>query len=274
MSGIFPTYVLPSDLRALKSRINPQVTLIDAIVQRTPSLDAETRTQWQLFTAQWREFFAAGDAWRTAAQNDAGAAFERKLRDLKSVLSSQCFGVPAPAPKRDVSFLPTWVTPTLVREQKTRITPRVRELGLKVAQASALDETMRRAWVEFAGAWGAFEADEEGWTHCTAQYENALAFEDVLPEWDDTVSIAGAGLPQASPGTTAPPPYVNGPAPRPRGVAPGLPSPPAFAPSAPGGFGYAPPAPPSKGFGLVPVLVLGAAVVAGVVLLKRPATNE
>ncbi len=250
MSGLFPTVVVASDLRSLKDRINPQVSLVDAIVQRTASLDAATRGEWQAFAAQWREFFGS-DGFLTSSQMDAGQALERKLRDLKSVLSSQCPGVPSPAPKRDVPFLPTWVTPNLVREQKTRIGPRVRDVGRKAAQAPGLEEGVRRAWAEFHHAWSAFESEAEEWTHGAAQWMNALAFEDVLPEWEDAIAMASAGFaaPAPAPAETWFPPA--------RGVAPGLPVPAASAGTS-----------TSAGSGAA-VLAIGAAVlVVGVVLLK------
>jgi len=211
MSGIFPTIVFPRDLRVLKDRVSPQVALIDALVKRTLALDPGSREAWEAFAAEWRNFVAGSDDGSTGAKVDAGEELERQLRDLKSLLSSQCFGVPTPAKKRDVPFLPTWVTPSLVRQQKERAAPRVRELGAKVAQARELPDAARTAWVEFARAWASFESDPEEWTHCAAQYANALAFEDVLPEWADALAMLAGGdrAPSApgfpvSPGTSGP----------------------------------------------------------------------
>lgn len=253
MSGLFPTVVTESDLRTLKARINPQITLIDGIVQRTTaSLDEKSRGDWREFAAQWRAFFVS-DGLLTSSQVDVGQALERRLRDLKSVLSSQCYGVPSPAPKRAVSFFPTWVTSNLVREQKSRIAPRMREIGMKVVPE--LEEGVRRAWGEFARAWAEFESDAEAETHATAQYENALAFEDVLPEWDDAIAMASGSVPQTTPLPFPASPLGNEP-PRPRGVAPGLPSPDAALATV-----------PKEGMGVA--IAVGAAVlVASVLLLK------
>ena len=264
MSGIFPTVVLPRDLRVLKERVQPQVTWIDARVQQTPALDAASREAWQTFAAQWRDFVASADDQSTGAKVDAGEVLERTLRDLKSLLSSQCFGVPTPARKRDVSFLPTWVTPSLVRDQKQRVAPRVRELGAKVAQAAALPDAARAAWVQFARAWASFESDAEEWTHCAAQYANALAFEDVLPEWSDAIAMLAGSDASAtsSPGTS--PPW---------GVAP--PGAPGF-PMSPGTSGPEYPGPPVRpgasparaaGRSGVPVIAIAAAVAVGALVL-------
>ncbi len=303
MSAFVPALVVASDLRALKNRVNAQVGLLDAIVRRTRSLDPTTLGNWQKFSASWRALFTSADEDQTGSQMRDGQAHEDALRGLKSLLSSQCFGVPAPAPKRDVPLLPTWVTPDAVRVQKTRVAARVRALGIKAMQSASLDPVVRGAWLEFARAWSTFESEQEEWTHCAAQYRNALAFEDVLPEWEESVDI-GAYNTGASPslGGGWPPAFQPSfGAPAAPGVAPGFPNPGYVQPLASGwpyplqpSFGstrapgvapglpsptYTPPpaaAPSSNGIGRGTVMVIGAAavLVAGIFLLQDSNNDE
>ncbi len=297
MTALVPALVVASDLRALKNRVNAQVGLIDAIVRRTRPIDVTALSNWRTFAASWRALFTSADEDQTGSQMRDGQAHEDALRGLKSLLSSQCFGIPAPAPKRDVPLLPTWVTPDVVRVQKVRVAARVRALGLKAMQSASLDPVVRGAWLEFTRAWSTFESEDEAWTHCAAQYRNALAFEDVLPEWEEAIDTGaynagaspslGGGWPSPFQPSFGPPtapgvapgfsnpgyaqPLADGwPSPfqpsfgptRAPGVAPGLPSPTYALPAAA--------APSSNGALRGTVIVIGAAavVVAGIFLFQ------
>lgn len=219
MSGLLK-FVLPADLRAMKNRVHPSVVLIDALVQSTRSLDPSLRSGWVAFVSEWRGFFSADDSDRTSAQYDAGEELERKLRGWKSLLSSQCFGVPSPAAKREIAMF-TWATPDAVREQKARVEPRVRELATKAARTPQLTAAFRDAWRQLLLNWTAFANEPEEWTHAAAQLDCALAYEDVLPEWEEAMGLAAATPSEL--GTAMADRAVPDVAPR--GVAPGLPAP-------------------------------------------------
>ena len=224
MSAVGPlTRIDTRDLLALKLRIDPQVTLIEALVKRTPSLNSSAFNDWNAFAAKWSEFFRTANAVSDpSAHYEHGLGLEQWFRNLKSVLSSQCLGVPSPAPKREAPLV-TWITPNIVREQKNRISPRVRDITARVEHGAPLGEFVRNAWASFATAWFSFESGEEEWLHCFAQYDTALAYEDALSEWVETFSLLGLGSAR-----TTPSPSTER---RSRGVAPGLPVPGATPPS-------------------------------------------
>jgi hypothetical protein len=196
--------VLPSDVHALKVRVSPSVDLVRARVNRALSLPSELRAQWQAFASEWSEYVRDNASTFSPSNYDTGLALEGKLRDLKSVLSSQCPGVSPPSAKRPSPFFGTWASPTDVRAQKNRTDALVRALNSAMAASSSLDADARRAWSEFFRGWVSFFNDDDSWVHGATLYECAVAYEDTLPEWRDVLDFASRDALGASPAAPNP----------------------------------------------------------------------
>ncbi len=221
--------VLPSDVHALKARVAPSVALVTSRVRRATALATELRAQWQAFAAEWADY--AGDTLSVFSPSnyEKGITLEGKLRELKSVLSSQCPGVSPPAAKHPSSFFGTWASSSDVRTQKNRTDTLFRELNMAMAASSTLDADARREWGNFFRAWVEFFNSEDSWIHGATLFECAVAYEDTLPEWRDVLDLANdvaagtsSNLPPTSPIVGYPPPPFILP---PLGAGPSLPSP-------------------------------------------------
>ena len=91
MSGFLPKFVLPSDVRDLKIRLDPVVRSLDASAAQCATLDPATRTSWADFSRAWRAYFDEEDSWlHTAAQMDAGESYERQIADWQRLLATPC----------------------------------------------------------------------------------------------------------------------------------------------------------------------------------------
>jgi hypothetical protein len=89
MSGLLPRFVLPADVRSLKVRLDPVVRSLDGTAASCAGLPDATRTNWNDFSKAWRAYFAEEDSWlHTAAQMDAGEAYERQIADWQRFLST------------------------------------------------------------------------------------------------------------------------------------------------------------------------------------------
>jgi hypothetical protein len=97
VSGFLPRFVTPSDVRALKTRVDPFVRAIDRSVADCASLAAETRTGWEAFSRAWRAYFDEEDSWlHTAAQMDQGEAYEQDLAHWQDLLAHSKCGTSTP----------------------------------------------------------------------------------------------------------------------------------------------------------------------------------
>ena len=72
-------FVTPSDVRALKTRLDPFVTALDGAVAQCPKADPGTREAWAAFARSWRAYVASEDHFLTA-----GAEFSNGLRVTSS----------------------------------------------------------------------------------------------------------------------------------------------------------------------------------------------
>jgi hypothetical protein len=240
--------VFPSDVAALKARLSPWVSLVDAIVARTPSVPRDLRAGWASFVSEWRAYLADEGLLFSPPRFERGLALEEKLRDWRTALSSQCRGIPVPAPKRPTPFFGTWASPDDVRALKARVDPLLRDLNDRVASCPA-DPALRKAWSDFFRAWRAFFSQEDEWIHGATQLECAQAYEDSVAEWREAVEMGcapavgpdapGAGAappaPSATPGPAQPGPPAagpNAPIPPPPWMPPWAP-PPAASPASP-----------------------------------------
>ena len=89
MSGILPRFVLPADVRSLKVRLDSVVRSLDGTAASCTGLPEATRANWNDFSKGWRAYLAEEDSWlHTAAQMDAGEAYERQIADWQRFLST------------------------------------------------------------------------------------------------------------------------------------------------------------------------------------------
>jgi hypothetical protein len=97
VGGILPRFVTPSDVRALKTRVDPFVRALDASVAACATLPAETRKGWEGFSKAWRSFVDEDDSWlHTAAQMDQGEAYEADLGHWQDLLAQSKCGTSTP----------------------------------------------------------------------------------------------------------------------------------------------------------------------------------
>jgi len=178
---------LPSDVIALKQRIAPWVTLVDENVARTPTIARDDRAGWRSFVGEWNAFLAEEGTFFSPQRYARGLELEAKLRDWRSALSSQCPGVPAPAPKRATSFFGTWASPSDIRAQKVRVDPLLRDINERVVACPTVDPALQKAWGAFFRAWTLFFNQEDEWIHGATQLECAQAYEDSISEWREAV---------------------------------------------------------------------------------------
>lgn len=97
VAGILPRFVTPSDVRALKNRVDPFVRALDASVAACPTLLASTRAGWEGFSSAWRTYMVEDDSWlHTAAQMDQGEAYEQDLGHWQDLLAQSKCGTSTP----------------------------------------------------------------------------------------------------------------------------------------------------------------------------------
>ncbi len=97
MSGILPRFVLPADVRSLKVRLNPVVRSLAATAASCAGLPGPTRSTWNDFATSWHAYFDEEESWlHTAAQMDAGEAYERQIADWQRFLSAASCALSGP----------------------------------------------------------------------------------------------------------------------------------------------------------------------------------
>lgn len=88
VGGMLPKFVMPSDVRSLKTRIDPFVVSLDQSVADCKSLPDSVRASWQAFSKAWRSFFDEDDSWlHTAAQMDQGEAYEQDVARWQTMIA-------------------------------------------------------------------------------------------------------------------------------------------------------------------------------------------
>jgi hypothetical protein len=89
--GSFLRIVTPSDVRALKNRIDAYVRGMDASVASCSNLPNAMRISWDTFSKGWRTYFDEEDSWgHTAAQMDQGEVYEKSVSDWQRSLRPYC----------------------------------------------------------------------------------------------------------------------------------------------------------------------------------------
>ncbi len=97
VAGILPRFVTPSDVRALKTRVDPFVRALDGSVASCGTLPPQTRAGWEGFSSAWRSYVVEDDSWlHTAAQMDQGEAYEQDLAHWQDLLAQSKCGTSTP----------------------------------------------------------------------------------------------------------------------------------------------------------------------------------
>src|SRR5437879_343906 len=87
----------PSDVRALKVRVNPYVWALDRTVLDCRTLDGATRLGWQAFSSAWRTYYDGDDSWlHASAQLDQGRTFEHDLQRWQDMIAGLSCTLPTP----------------------------------------------------------------------------------------------------------------------------------------------------------------------------------
>jgi hypothetical protein len=91
-------FVTPSDVRALKTRLDPFVVALDSAVVQCPKMDPATRDAWTAFRQSWRDYVAAEDHFLSAgAEFNAGCEYQTTIAGWQRTIGSLACGVPGPS---------------------------------------------------------------------------------------------------------------------------------------------------------------------------------
>ncbi len=118
IGGILPDVVWPSDVRALKLRLDPSMRATDAAVATCTALEPGEKQAWQVFYLAWRVWFETPEPLLLGAspQWDNTKRIEAQLADWQAQLRQKC---PIPGPivedetKLDLSGL-KWVAAAVI----------------------------------------------------------------------------------------------------------------------------------------------------------------
>ena len=85
---VLPRFVVPSDVRDLKNRVDAFVREEDAAVDACASIPAGPRSGWKTFVASWQSYFTEDDSWlNAAAQMDEGEAYEADIEKWQALIA-------------------------------------------------------------------------------------------------------------------------------------------------------------------------------------------
>jgi hypothetical protein len=91
-------FVTPSDVRALKTRLDPFVTALDSAITQCPQVDAATRDAWTAFVRSWRAYAASDDHFLTAgAEFNTGCEYQQAIAGWQKTIGGLACGVPGPS---------------------------------------------------------------------------------------------------------------------------------------------------------------------------------
>jgi hypothetical protein len=91
-------FVTPSDVRALKTRLDPFVGALDAAIVTCGTADAATRHAWTAFLSSWRTYVASEDHFLTAgAEFNTGCDYETAIAGWQHTIGALACGVAGPS---------------------------------------------------------------------------------------------------------------------------------------------------------------------------------
>jgi hypothetical protein len=91
-------FVTPSDVRALKQRLDPYVKALDGAVSQCAKVDPATRDAWGSFAQSWRAYFDAEDHFLSAgAEFNNGCEFQSAIAGWQRTIGALACGVAGPS---------------------------------------------------------------------------------------------------------------------------------------------------------------------------------
>ena len=91
-------FVTPTDVRALKQRLDPYVTALNAAVGQCAKIDPATRDAWGSFAKSWRTYFDAEDHFLSAgAEFNNGCEFQSAIAGWQRTIGTFACGLPGPS---------------------------------------------------------------------------------------------------------------------------------------------------------------------------------
>ncbi len=115
----------------------------------------------------------------TGCGPSASRALERAADPARAKLAARGCGDARTIGK----LLPTFVTPSSVRDLKARLNPAFQTTNADVKACDGLDSRERSAWAAFYASWEHYRGSEETFWGVTAEYDAGLIFEKSLQEW-------------------------------------------------------------------------------------------
>ncbi len=91
----------------------------------------------------------------------------------------------ASSPPQIAGVLPTFRTPSDVREQKTKIDALMKSVDAAVQQCAALPPVRKQAWLNLWNSWVMYRDGEDSWWHAAAQYDRGTEYEREARAWHD-----------------------------------------------------------------------------------------
>ncbi|HEX7664377.1 MAG TPA: hypothetical protein VF407_07705 [Polyangiaceae bacterium] len=85
-------------------------------------------------------------------------------------------------------ILPRFVTPTDVRDLKTRVDAFVRAEDAAVDACDAIPAGPRAGWKAFVASWNDYVAEDDSWLRAGAQMDEGEAYEEDLGHWQDALA--------------------------------------------------------------------------------------
>lgn len=86
------------------------------------------------------------------------------------------------------SLLPTWIYPSTVDDEKTRLRAAILGTQANVDACTALDATTRQAWTDFATAASGFANESTSYFGLGSQMDQAQAYGYQLCQWQETIA--------------------------------------------------------------------------------------
>lgn len=91
-------FVTPSDVRAIKTRLDPFVASLDGAISECPKVDSATREAWAGFITSWRTFVSSEEHFLTAASEfNMGCEYQSAIARWQRTLGTFACGVPGPS---------------------------------------------------------------------------------------------------------------------------------------------------------------------------------
>lgn len=121
-----------------------------------------------------------------------------RLRARRTVLAMGACTPPS------ASLLPTWIYPSTVNDEKTRLRSALEGTKANVDACTTLDAVTRGAWTDFYTAASSFANESTSWFGLGSQMDQAQAYGYQLCQWQDTIAkVCSLSVPEYNPSQQA-----------------------------------------------------------------------